>query len=64
MRPLRRPARHGSRMLLPPGQGAGRRTSGEDGDGGRDGEFEPFKTTSVHDGTAHNPAWLGAEPER
>jgi aryl-alcohol dehydrogenase-like predicted oxidoreductase len=27
------------------------------------GEFEPFKTTSVHDGTAHNPAWLGAEPE-
>lgn len=25
------------------------------------GKFEPFKTTSVHDGTAHNPAWLGAE---
>ena len=25
------------------------------------GEFEPFKTTSVHDGTAHNPEWLGAE---
>jgi len=25
------------------------------------GEFEPFKTTSVHDGTAHNPTWLGAE---
>jgi aryl-alcohol dehydrogenase-like predicted oxidoreductase len=28
------------------------------------GEFEPFKTTSVHDGTAHNPEWLGAEPGR
>jgi aryl-alcohol dehydrogenase-like predicted oxidoreductase len=27
----------------------------------RAGEFEPFKTTSVHDGTAHNPEWLGAE---
>jgi len=27
------------------------------------GEFEPFKTTSVHDGTARNPEWLGAEPE-
>jgi aryl-alcohol dehydrogenase-like predicted oxidoreductase len=26
------------------------------------GEFEPFKTTSVHDGTAHHPEWLGAEP--
>ena len=25
------------------------------------GEFEPFKTTSSHDGTAHNPEWLGAE---
>jgi aryl-alcohol dehydrogenase-like predicted oxidoreductase len=27
------------------------------------GEFEPFKTTSVHDGTAHSPEWLGPEPE-
>jgi aryl-alcohol dehydrogenase-like predicted oxidoreductase len=26
------------------------------------GQFEPFKTTSVFDGTAHNPAWLGDEP--
>lgn len=26
------------------------------------GGFEPFKTTSVHDSTAYNPAWLGAEP--
>jgi len=23
------------------------------------GKFEPFKTTSMFDGTAHNPAWLG-----
>jgi aryl-alcohol dehydrogenase-like predicted oxidoreductase len=30
----------------------------------RRGEFEPFKTTSVFDGTAQNPAWLGEEPER
>ncbi|HKQ50778.1 MAG TPA: aldo/keto reductase [Pyrinomonadaceae bacterium] len=28
------------------------------------GEFEPFKTTSIFDGTAQNPDWLGEEPER
>ena len=28
------------------------------------GEFEPFKTTSIFDGTATNPEWLGEEPER
>jgi aryl-alcohol dehydrogenase-like predicted oxidoreductase len=28
------------------------------------GYFEPFKTTSIFDGTAHNPAWLGDEPQR
>jgi hypothetical protein len=28
------------------------------------GEFEPFKTTSVFDGTAQHPEWLGEEPER
>jgi aryl-alcohol dehydrogenase-like predicted oxidoreductase len=27
------------------------------------GEFELFKTTSVYDGTAANPDWLGEEPE-
>src|SRR5436309_646018 len=26
------------------------------------GEFEPFKTTSMFDGTAENPEWLGEEP--
>jgi len=26
------------------------------------GAFEPFKTTSIFDGTALNPAWLGDEP--
>jgi hypothetical protein len=26
------------------------------------GTFEPFKTTSIFDGTATNPAWLGDEP--
>jgi len=26
------------------------------------GAFEPFKTTSIFDGTALNPAWLGEEP--
>ncbi len=28
------------------------------------GQFEPFKTTSLFDGTASNPAWLGEEPRR
>jgi aryl-alcohol dehydrogenase-like predicted oxidoreductase len=28
------------------------------------GELELFKTTSVYDGTAANPAWLGEEPRR
>jgi aryl-alcohol dehydrogenase-like predicted oxidoreductase len=28
------------------------------------GNFEPFKTSSIFDSTAQNPAWLGAEPER
>jgi aryl-alcohol dehydrogenase-like predicted oxidoreductase len=28
------------------------------------GEFEPFKTSSIYDGTASNPEWLGEEPER
>jgi hypothetical protein len=28
------------------------------------GDFEPFKTTSIFDGTAHNPEWLGEEPQR
>jgi aryl-alcohol dehydrogenase-like predicted oxidoreductase len=28
------------------------------------GEFEPFKTTSLFDGTAENPSWLGEESAR
>jgi len=28
------------------------------------GEFEPFKTSSIFDGTAENADWLGEEPER
>jgi predicted aldo/keto reductase-like oxidoreductase len=28
------------------------------------GEYELFKTTSIYDGTASNPEWLGEEPER
>jgi len=28
------------------------------------GEFEPFKTSSIFDGTAKNTEWLGDEPER
>ena len=28
------------------------------------GEFELFKTTSVFDGTAQHPDWLGEEPAR
>jgi aryl-alcohol dehydrogenase-like predicted oxidoreductase len=27
------------------------------------GEFEPFKTTSLFDGTAQHPEWLGEEPD-
>jgi aryl-alcohol dehydrogenase-like predicted oxidoreductase len=28
------------------------------------GKYEPFKTSSIFDGTAQNTAWLGEEPER
>jgi len=28
------------------------------------GEFEPFKTSSIFDATAFHPEWLGEEPER
>lgn len=28
------------------------------------GEYEPFKTSSIFDGTATNPEWLGDEPKR
>jgi aryl-alcohol dehydrogenase-like predicted oxidoreductase len=28
------------------------------------GAFEPFKTSSIFDGTAEHPEWLGEEPER
>ncbi|HEY0461625.1 MAG TPA: aldo/keto reductase [Pyrinomonadaceae bacterium] len=28
------------------------------------GEFEPFKTSSIFDGTAKNPDWIGKEPKR
>ena len=28
------------------------------------GEFEPFKTSSIFDGTAQHPSWLGDEPQR
>jgi hypothetical protein len=28
------------------------------------GHFEPFKTSTIFDGTASNPEWLGEEPER
>jgi aryl-alcohol dehydrogenase-like predicted oxidoreductase len=27
------------------------------------GKYEPFKTTSIFDGTAQNPEWLGEEPQ-
>jgi len=30
----------------------------------KSGQFEPFKTTSIFDSTAQNPAWLGEEPEQ
>lgn len=30
---------------------------------GATGEFEPFKTSSIFDGTAQNPDWLGQEPQ-
>ena len=32
--------------------------------GAHRGAFELFKTTSLYDATASNPAWLGEEPER
>jgi aryl-alcohol dehydrogenase-like predicted oxidoreductase len=33
-------------------------------DAARRGEFEPFKTSSIFDGTAENPEWIGKEPKR
>ena len=30
----------------------------------KSGEFEPFKTSSIFDGTAQNPNWMGEEPKR
>ena len=30
----------------------------------KDGVYEPFKTSSIFDGTASNPEWLGEEPEQ
>jgi len=33
-------------------------------DAAADGAFEPFKTSSIFDGTADNPEWLGEEPKR
>ena len=29
-----------------------------------DGEFEPFKISTIYDGTAHNTQWLGEDAER
>jgi hypothetical protein len=29
-----------------------------------DGVFEPFKTSSIFDGTAQHPEWLGDEPQQ
>jgi aryl-alcohol dehydrogenase-like predicted oxidoreductase len=31
-------------------------------DASANGQFEPFKTSSIFDGTAENPEWLGEEP--
>ncbi len=33
-------------------------------DAAKRGEFEPFKTSSIFDGTAQNPDWIGDEPKR
>jgi aryl-alcohol dehydrogenase-like predicted oxidoreductase len=40
------------------------RLLGKTVDAAASGRFELFKTTSVYDGTAQNPDWLGEEPER
>jgi aryl-alcohol dehydrogenase-like predicted oxidoreductase len=32
-------------------------------DAAASGNFEPFKTSSIYDGTATNPEWLGEEPD-
>lgn len=33
-------------------------------DAAQRGEWEPFKTSSIFDGTASNPDWIGEEPKR
>jgi aryl-alcohol dehydrogenase-like predicted oxidoreductase len=37
---------------------------GRTADAASRGEYELFKTSSIYDGTAQNPEWLGDEPER
>ncbi|MBD2093359.1 aldo/keto reductase [Microcoleus sp. FACHB-1515] len=37
---------------------------GKTAQAGARGEYEPFKTSSIFDGTAQHPDWLGEEPER
>ena len=41
----------------------GRAVLAKTGTAASQGEFEPFKTTSIFDSTASNPAWLGEEAE-
>ncbi|OGS27453.1 MAG: aldo/keto reductase [Elusimicrobia bacterium RIFOXYB2_FULL_48_7] len=53
VRTFRRMSDKEVRLLLSKTAGAGAR-----------GDYEPFKTTSMFDGTANNPKWLGDEPQR
>ena len=54
-----------ARTFRPLSEADGRGAAGEDRGGARSrGEFELFKTSSIFDSTAKNPAWLGEEPER
>ena len=53
-----------ARTLRPMGEAERRALLAKTGRVASRGEFEPFKTTSIFDSTASNPAWLGEEPER
>jgi len=53
-----------ARTLRPMDDAARRALLGKTAQSASRGEYELFKTTSIFDSTAYNPAWLGEESER
>ena len=53
-----------ARTFLPPTQEHRRELLAKTREAASRGHFEPFKTSTIFDGTAANPQWLGEERER